>query len=108
MTVSAAAGERFLATGEFSWMRDIARTLRDALGQDGAKVSTRQVPDVAVRLAARFTDHSLRAITPSLGRRNRHSIAKAERVLDWHPRPAAETVVDCAHSLLTHGAPQSM
>src|SRR6185437_706362 len=106
MTSDAAAGERFLATGEFMWMRDMARTLRAQLGPAGAQIATRQLPDFAVRLAARFTDPSLRAITPSLGRRNRHSIEKARRVLGWQPRPAAETVVDCARSLLEHGVVQ--
>ncbi|GHJ37114.1 NAD-dependent epimerase/dehydratase family protein [Streptomyces sp. TS71-3] len=104
MTAPEAAGERFLATGELMWMRDMARLLRAELGSDGARVATRQIPDVVVRLAARFRDPSLREITPSLGRRNRHSTEKAQRVLGWRPRPARETVLDCARSLLAHGA----
>ncbi|HJP77197.1 MAG TPA: NAD-dependent epimerase/dehydratase family protein [Pseudonocardiaceae bacterium] len=104
MTAPQAAGERFLATGEFVWMREIAKTLHDGLGADGAKVSTRQLPNFAVRLAARFADKSLREITPGLGRRNRHSTEKAKRLLGWQPRPAAETVLDCARSLIEHGA----
>ncbi|MGW5277463.1 NAD-dependent epimerase/dehydratase family protein [Streptomyces sp. NPDC004044] len=104
MTSPHAAGERFLATGEFTWMLDMARALREELGEDGHRVSTRQIPDLAVRLAARFRDPSLRDITPALGRRNRHSTAKAHRVLGWQPRPARETIVDCARSLLAHGA----
>lgn len=99
MTSPAAAGQRFLATGEFTWMREMARTLRAGLGAAGTRVSTRQLPDVVVRLTALF-DRSLRAIIVSLGRRNRHSTAKAERVLGWRPRPAAETVLDCANSLI--------
>ncbi|REH26218.1 hypothetical protein BCF44_13473 [Kutzneria buriramensis] len=31
-----------------------------------------------------------------------HSTAKAERVLGWKSRPAAETVVACAQSLSAH------
>ncbi|NJP43307.1 NAD-dependent epimerase/dehydratase family protein [Actinacidiphila epipremni] len=104
MTAPEAAGERFLATGEFLWMRDMARVLRAELGEQASRVATRQVPDVAVRLAARFRDPSLRDITPALGRRNRHSTAKARRLLGWQPRPAREAVVDCARSLLAHGA----
>jgi nucleoside-diphosphate-sugar epimerase len=103
LTVPEAAGERFLATGEFVWMRDIARTLRAELGDAASRVRTRQLPDLAVRLAARFGDEGLRSITPSLGRRNRHTTAKAQSVLGWQPRPAAETVVACAQSLLAHG-----
>jgi nucleoside-diphosphate-sugar epimerase len=71
---------------------------------DGSGVPTRQVPDVAVRFAARFLDRSLREITPALGRRNRHTTEKARRVLGWAPRPARETVLDCARSLIAHGA----
>ncbi|OPF81726.1 epimerase [Streptomyces antioxidans] len=104
MTSPQAAGERFLATGEFTWMLDMAHALREGLGEQGRQVSTRRIPDVAVRLAARFRDPSLREITPALGRRNRHSTAKAHRVLGWRPRPARETVIDCGRSLLAHGA----
>jgi nucleoside-diphosphate-sugar epimerase len=102
MTAPDAAGQRFLATGEFMWMREMARTLRDGLGPAGAKVSTRQLPDWVVRLTSVF-DKSLRDITVSLGRRNRHTTEKAERLLGWRPRPATETVIDCANSLIAHG-----
>lgn len=101
MTSPDAGGERFLATGEFMWMRDMARTLKDGLGRN---VATRTAPDLVVRFTARFLDRSLRDITPALGRRALHSTAKAERVLGWHARPAAETVLDCARSLIDHGA----
>jgi nucleoside-diphosphate-sugar epimerase len=104
MTSPEAAGQRFLATGEFMWMRDIARVLREGLGADGRQVSTRQVPDFAVRLAARYLDPSLREITPALGRRNRHTTEKARRVLGWQPRPARDTILDCVRSLLAHNA----
>jgi nucleoside-diphosphate-sugar epimerase len=102
MTAPEAAGQRFLATGEFTWMREMARTLRDGLGSAGAKVSTRQLPDWVVRLTSVF-DKSLRDITVSLGRRNRHTTEKAARLMDWKPRPAAPTVIDCANSLIAHG-----
>jgi dihydroflavonol-4-reductase len=108
MTSPDAAGQRFLATGEFIPMAEMARVLREGLGEglgaDGRSVPTRQVPDVVVRFAARFLDPSLREITPALGRRNRHSTEKARRVLGWEPRPAQETVIDCARSLIVHEA----
>jgi dihydroflavonol-4-reductase len=81
----------------------MARVVREGLGVDGRKVSTRQIPDFAVRFAARFLDPSLREITPALGRRNRHSTEKARRILGWRPRPARETILDCARSLIEHG-----
>jgi nucleoside-diphosphate-sugar epimerase len=99
MTSPDAAGQRFLATGEFLWMQDMAAALRAELGDAAAKVPTKNLPNVAVRLAAVF-DSSLREVMPALGRRHRHSIDKARRLLDWQPRPAAETVVACARSLI--------
>ncbi|WP_236795420.1 NAD-dependent epimerase/dehydratase family protein [Amycolatopsis sp. GM8] len=102
MTAPEAAGERFLGTGEFIWMRDIAAALRAGLGDAAAKVPARQLPDFVVRLAA-LRDHSLRAVMPGLGRRNRHSTGKARKMLDWQPRPAAETVVGCGRSLIEWG-----
>ncbi|MEU6259663.1 NAD-dependent epimerase/dehydratase family protein [Streptomyces sp. NPDC047043] len=103
MTSPAAAGQRFLATGEFMWMADMARTLHEGLGDHGRRVPTRQIPDFVVRLAARFRDPSLREITVSLGRRNRHSTEKARTLLGWQPRSAREAVLDCAESLIGRG-----
>lgn len=104
MTSPEAAGQRLLGTGEFVWMREMAVALRDGLGDRGRRISTRQLPDFAVRFAARFIDPSLRSIIVSLGRGNRHSNAKAKRILGWQPRSAAETVVSCAKSLIEKGA----
>jgi nucleoside-diphosphate-sugar epimerase len=84
-------------------VRDIADVLRDRLGPDGAKVPTRTIPDTIVRLVALF-DPEMRSITPGLGRKNRHTTAKAQELLGWRPRPAADTVVDCARSLIDNGA----
>jgi nucleoside-diphosphate-sugar epimerase len=99
MTAPQAAGERFIAVSEFMWMSDISKTLRSKLGKAASKVPTRTLPDFVLRLLSRF-DPSLRAITPGLGRKNRHTSEKAQRLLAWHPRPAVETIVDCAQSLI--------
>lgn len=98
----AAAGQRFLGTGEFLWMRDIAHTLRAELGPAANRVSTRPAPDFLIRIAAR-RNPELRELAPALGRRNVHSTAKARELLDWQPRPARRAVADCARSLLEFG-----
>ncbi|WP_199533171.1 hypothetical protein [Renibacterium salmoninarum] len=98
MNAPEAAGERFLATGDFIWMRQMAQILRDDLGAVGAKVSTRQLPDILVRTVALF-DSGMRAVTPSLGRKNQHTTAKAQWLLSWHARPAQETVLAAARGL---------
>jgi dihydroflavonol-4-reductase len=103
MTAPEAAGQRFLATGEFMWMSEAAQALRSGLGADGAKVPTRTLPDFVVRFSALF-DRTLKEIMPALGRRHRHSTAKARELLGWQARPAAETVVACGRSLIEHRA----
>jgi nucleoside-diphosphate-sugar epimerase len=98
MTSPDAAGERFIAAGEFRWLSEIAGTLRSRLGDRAAKVPTRGVPDGVVRFLARFLP-PLRTLTPLLGRQLTFSSAKAKRVLGFAPRSAEKTIVDCAESL---------
>ncbi|HKX27537.1 MAG TPA: NAD-dependent epimerase/dehydratase family protein [Blastocatellia bacterium] len=98
MTAQAAAGERFLATGELIWLSEVAQVLRDNLGAAASKVPTRTIPDFMVRLMA-IMKPELREIAISLGRKNRHTTGKAETVLGWRPRSARETIIDCAKSL---------
>lgn len=99
LSTPAAAGERFIAAGEFLWMSEIADALRAGLGPRGDKIPTRTMPDAVFRAAA-LVRKELRALTPMLGRRTDYSWAKAERLLGYHPRPARETVLACAESLL--------
>ncbi|RKU01298.1 epimerase [Burkholderia sp. Nafp2/4-1b] len=98
MVAPAAAGERFLATGEFMWMSEIAETLRTSCPR-ADKVPTVELSDQQVRQLAE-TRPELREIAVALGRKNRHSIEKARRVLGWIPRSARETVADCGRSLI--------
>jgi nucleoside-diphosphate-sugar epimerase len=99
MTSPEAAGQRFLATGDFLWMKDIAATLRSRLGERAARVPTRALPDFVVRALALFVPQ-MRMLTRDLGRINRVTSERARRLLDFSPRPAATTVVECAESLL--------
>ncbi len=99
MTAPEAAGERFLAAGEFQWMAEIAATLRAKLGRRAVKVPTRRLPRFLVRLLLPFNPQ-LRSIAPLIGRKFALTTQKARRRLGFAPRPAAETIVDCAESLL--------
>ena len=99
MTSPAAAGERFIACGDFLWLSDMATILRDALGERASKVPTRNAPDWLVRFAALFNEE-LRQLTLNLGIHRAFTSAKAERLLGWHLRPAATSIVDTANSLL--------
>jgi dihydroflavonol-4-reductase len=103
MTDPQAAGERFIAAGQFAWMDDLATLLRDRLGPGAAKVPTRKVPDFVIRLAGLF-DKDLGSVTPGLGHKHDFSSAKAQRLLGWKPRPMEDTILDCANSLIAAGA----
>jgi nucleoside-diphosphate-sugar epimerase len=92
-------GERFLAVTEFRWMAEVAAVLRDRLGEQAAKVPTRTLPNLAVRAMGLF-DPGIRSIANQLGVRVELSSEKARRLLGWSPRPAEETIVDTARSLL--------
>jgi nucleoside-diphosphate-sugar epimerase len=102
MTDPKAAGERFIAAGDFAWMADLAALLRERLGPQAAKVPTAKAPDLLLRLVALF-DRDLQSVMPSLGRRREFTSAKAERLLGWKPRPLDDTVLDCARSLIAKG-----
>ncbi|WP_104663141.1 NAD-dependent epimerase/dehydratase family protein [Ensifer adhaerens] len=99
MTAPEAAGERFIAAGDFQWMEDIAATLRTGLGTDGRKVPTRRLPTALVRLLAPLSP-DLKPLAPLLGRKFALTSDKARRMLGFSPRPVSTTVLDCAHSLI--------
>jgi dihydroflavonol-4-reductase len=102
MTQPSARGERFLATGQLMWFPEIARLLRDELGPSAHRVPTRSAPDFVIRLLA-IRRPELVAVLPSLGRKNVHTTAKAKTLLGWSPRPASQTILDCARSLIENG-----
>jgi dihydroflavonol-4-reductase len=106
MTAAEAGGERFLATGPFLWMGEVARILRERLGEAGSRVPTRRVPSFMVRGAALF-DPGLRQVVGDLGREIAYSNDKPRQRLGWEPRPVEETLVDCANSLIAHGVVQA-
>lgn len=98
-----AAGERFLAVaGDPLTFPDLAGLLRERLGEAARHVPTRTMPDWLVRILGRF-NAELRAVVPRLGRLPYASHAKAERVLDWHPRSNEESIVAAAESLVRLG-----
>jgi hypothetical protein len=46
------------------------------------------------------SEPGFREILPALGRRSVHSTGKAAHLLGWQSRPAAETALDAARSIL--------
>lgn len=99
MLAPAAAGQRLIVNGDFMWMKDIAATLRAQLGSQGEKIPRKALPDFVVRFGANFSP-ALNTLKPLLGRSHRFSSDKARRIIGLTTRPATQTVVDCARSLL--------
>ncbi len=103
MTDPAAKGERFLAiSGDALWAADIARALKARLGEAAAKVPTRELPNVMVRLAALF-DPALATVAAELGKIKHTSSAKAQRLLNWRPRTPEDSAIATAESLIKLG-----
>lgn len=92
-------GERFIGAGKFLWMKQVAAMLRADLGAQAPK---RGVPDFVVRAMALF-DGSLRQVTGELGRSRTVDASHALNVLGWKTRPAEESILDTARSLIEHG-----
>jgi nucleoside-diphosphate-sugar epimerase len=100
MTDPAAAGERFIAAaGDGVWLADIARILRDNLGDAAAQVPTTELSDDAVRAAA-AADPSRDPMAREVGRVRHLDAGKARRVLGWEPRSTEEAILATAESLL--------
>jgi nucleoside-diphosphate-sugar epimerase len=104
LTAPQAAGERFLCTGHFMWMPQMARQLRDGLAAAGfadaaARVPTRSVPDWLIGPMS-LAMKQLRMFRHDIGRRYVADNGKAARVLGFAPRPSVETLTDCARSLI--------
>jgi dihydroflavonol-4-reductase len=102
MTLPGMAGERFLCSGEYLWMADVATILKSRLADAARRVPTMKLPDFLVRLSALF-DAEVRLVVPEIGRERIGDASHARAAIGWNPRPAAETIVDTARSLIAAG-----
>ena len=103
MTAPEAGGERFIAVERFLWMAEVGSVLRERLGERARKVPTRTVPNFLVRGMSLF-DGSLRSVVSDLGQKVTYSNEKAKTRLGWAPRPAEDSIADCAESMLARNA----
>jgi dihydroflavonol-4-reductase len=103
MTAPQAAGQRYIGSGPFISMSEIANVLKARLGDKARKVPTRKLPDWLVRLVGLF-DSEVRGQLFELGKVRRPSSSKAEKELGWSTRPVEETITDTATSLEAVGA----
>ncbi|MEV0060287.1 NAD-dependent epimerase/dehydratase family protein [Nocardia sp. NPDC050718] len=97
-----AGGQRYICGGEHVWMREMAGILAAEFGPRGFTVPSRTLPHWLVKLAA-LTDDTVKRVVPALGTRERVSAEKARAELGLTFLPVAQSVLDTAESLLTHG-----
>ena len=103
MSHPGAADERFLlSNGRALPMKEIGATLKAELGEAARRVPTRSIPDLVLRIAARFNPQ-LRPFVPDLGYAKRTSNAKARRMLEWTPRDPHEAIVAAGMSMVGKG-----
>jgi len=96
------AGERFIASGPFLKLREIADILRARLGAEAGKVTTRNAPDWMVRIAALFNPLA-KAVVGELGSVRNQDASHAKAVLGWQTRPVEQSIVDTARCLIDLG-----
>jgi dihydroflavonol-4-reductase len=106
LTAPNMAGERFIASGRFMKLREMADVLRAGLGaglgQPASRVTTRNVPDWLVRLVARFNPVA-RAVVGELGSVRNQDASHAKAVLGWVTRPVEDSILDSAKALVALG-----
>jgi dihydroflavonol-4-reductase len=103
MTAPQAAGQRYIGSGPFISLSEIANVLKERLDDKAKKVPTRKLPDWVVRLVGLF-DGEVHGQLFEFGKVRRPSSAKAEKDLGWSFRPWEDTLVDTATSLEAVGA----
>ncbi len=96
------AGERFIASGRTFSMLEVAKTLRERLGDEARRVPTRKLPDFLVRLAALF-DPTVKSAVPELGSVRNWDARHVKEALGWTTRPPEESIIDTARSLIDLG-----
>ena len=96
-------GERFLAAGGFYKFIEVAQMLKKGLPPEHTKkVPTKVMPNFLVHVLSLF-NAGIRSIKSELGKSRHCDVSHAKERLGWETRPAEESVLDCAKSLIEHG-----
>ncbi len=102
LTAPNMAGERFICSGRFLMLSEVAAILREGLGPQARKVPKLRLPNWLVRIAARF-DPVIGQVIGELGKRRESPPTHAREVLGWVPRPVEESILDTARDLIRLG-----
>ncbi len=94
--------ERFAASAEFQWIKDMAATLHQALGPQARKVPTRMMPEFVAKLLALFMPE-MKIVRAEGGKVRDVSGRHACEVLGFEYITAPQSVIDTARSLIGQG-----
>src|SRR5262249_48679166 len=93
---------RYICAGPAMWMGDIAAVLDAAFGPRSYRVPTRTLPYWLMWADARF-DKTVRLALSYYGVPVLVSADKAKHELGWLPRPASESIIAAAESMIHYG-----
>lgn len=99
LETGAPSGGRYLGVADCLWFIDVARAIREGLGEAARKAPTRILPDWMVKLTGLF-DPTARMIVPELGKELKVDNARTRQVLGMTLIPAREAAVAMAQSLV--------
>lgn len=97
MTARDVGGRRLMAAANTLWISEISGILAKAYPQ--AKLPTRIMPNVLVKMAALF-DTSIKSIVPDIGTFHEADAAYVSSLTGVIPRPAKDAVLAAAESLI--------
>lgn len=97
------AGERYILSDKFYWLKDFAQVLRNAFPDRASKVPTRTLPDFLVRFLALFSG-DMKTIATELGKRRISSSAKVRKLLGRDLIPGDDAIRASGETLIRYGA----
>jgi len=83
-------------------MLEIAKVLKQNLGDAARRVPTRELPDWLLRVLSIF-DPRIKQVLPELGKTKNATNEKAKRLLGWAPRSNEESIIAAGESLVRLG-----
>jgi len=94
--------ERYVCSGPFLKMIDVANLLRANLGEQARKVPARRMPDWLLKLFA-LVRPELKQLVAELGNVRGGDSSHAMTTLGWTMRPSEEAILATANSLIERG-----
>ncbi len=102
LTTDGVKNERYICSGPFLKMIDVAAILKSHLGERARKVPLRRMPDWMLKLFAIFRPE-LNQLVHELGNVRSGDSSHAEQSLGWTMRPPHEAILATANSLFERG-----